>query len=194
MKLRLFRFNKCGLILALVPWNAQAQEILEPPFGLQWGESPEKLIQWASRLILDVTITLPGNQPALRVLKIAPKNGNLPGTEASGVEGRFLEGKLYEITVHYNDPTLSSDKMVQRFTDLKKQISSEQGAMVADRGGKTISDDFVTEVNSFYREPIKGLQLILVATQISDLLRQTTLHKFSLIYRNENLRVKIEDK
>ena len=47
----------------------------------------------------------------MRVLKIQPKKGFLPETQAAAVEGRFLTGKLYELTVHYFDPEASTDLM-----------------------------------------------------------------------------------
>ena len=97
---------------------AAAQALLKPPFGLHWGDSPEKLIAWASRHALDVTISLPGDQPGLRILKIEPRKGFLPETKAGAVEGRFLAGKLYELTVHYFDREASADLMEARFEEL----------------------------------------------------------------------------
>jgi hypothetical protein len=165
-----------------------AQSVLEPPFGLHWGDSPEKLIQWATRLALDVTISLPGDQPALRVVKIQPRKGNLPETEASGVEGRFFAGKLFELTVHYQDSEASVDQMEARFLALRKQISQERGQLLADQQLSVINDQFVTRTQSFHREPVKGLFLLLALSEIEDVLRKTKCTKFSLIYRNENLK------
>ena len=85
------------LLLALARSSAQA--ILEPPFGLHWGDSPEKLIVWASRHDLDVTIALPADQPSLRILKIEARHRSLPERKAAPLEGRLLTGKLYEPTV-----------------------------------------------------------------------------------------------
>ena len=64
-----------AVIMWLVVGRVGAQAVLEPPFGLRWGDSPEKLIAWASRHSLDVTISLPGDQPAIRVVRIQPKKG-----------------------------------------------------------------------------------------------------------------------
>jgi hypothetical protein len=177
------------MILMVCPVNAQA--VLEPPFGLHWGDSPEKLIQWASRLTLDVTIYLPGDQPALRVVKIQPRKGNLPETEASGVEGRFLAGKLFELTIHYQDPEASADQMEARFLALRKQVSQEQGLLLADQQQNIIDDQFITRTQSFHREPVKGLFLLLALSEVEDILRKSKVYKFSLIYRNENFKAEL---
>ncbi len=167
---------------------AAAQALLEPPFGLHWGDSPEKLITWASKHSLDVNIFLPGDQPAMRVLKIEPKKGLLPDSEAGAVEGRFLSGKLFELTVHYIDPEASADLMETRFHALRKQIIQEQGPLLTNQQQRAVEDQFVTRTQSFHREPVKGLFLLLAYTEMEDLLRKSKVARFSLIYRNDNFR------
>ncbi len=178
----------CTTLLVWVAGHAGAQALLEPPFGLRWGDSPEKLIAWASRHSLDVTISLPGDQPAMRVLKIAPKKGFLPETQAGAVEGRFLTGKLFELTVHYFDPEASADLMETRFDALRKQVSTEHGPLLTNQQRRTVTDQFVTRTQSFHREPVKGLFLLLAFTEVEDLLRHSKDARFSLIYRNDNFR------
>ena len=168
--------------------TAFGQSILDPPFGLHWGDSPEKLIAWASRHSLDVTIFLPGDQPAMRVLKIQPKKGPLPESQAGAVEGRFLAGKLFELTVHYFDADASADLIEARFEALRKQLSIERGALIADHQQRAVEDQFVTRTQSFHREPVKGLFLLLAFTEVEDLLRKSKEARFSLIYRNDNFR------
>lgn len=175
-----------GLLLLAVSCAAQA--VLDPPFGLRWGDSPEKLILWASRHSLDVTITLPGDQPGLRVVKIEPRKGFLPETKAGAVEGRFLGGKLYELTVHYTDRDASAELMAARFEELRKQVASEHGALRTNQQQRTVEDQFVTRTQSFHREPVKGLFLLLAFTEVEDLLRKSKDARFSLIYRNDNYR------
>jgi hypothetical protein len=165
-----------------------AQAVIEPPFGFRWGDSPEKLIAWASRHSLDITVSLPGDQPAIRIVKIAPKKGFLPETQAGAIEGRFISGKLYELAVHYADPEASSDLMETRFEALRKQIVLEHGALLTNQQRRSVEDQFVTRTQSFHREPVKGLFLLLAFTEVEDLLRKSKVAKFSLIYRNENFR------
>lgn len=165
-----------------------AQAVLEPPFGLHWGDSPEKLITWASRHSLDVTISLPGDQPAMRILKIEPKKGFLPDTQAGAVEGRFITGKLYEFTVHYFDPDASADLMESRFEALRKQVALEHGTLLPNQQRRVVEDQFVTRTQSFHREPVKGLFLLLAFTEVEDLLRKSKDARFSLIYRNDNFK------
>ena len=176
-----------GIFLSVTA-QALAQALLEPPYGLHWGDSPEKLIVWASRHSLDVSISLPGDQPAMRIVKIEPKKGFLPETEAGAVEGRFLAGKLYELTVHYFDPEASADLMETRFDALRKQIISEHGALLTNQQQKRVADQFVTRTQSFHREPVKGLFLLLAFTEVEDLLRKSKEATFSLIYQNNNFK------
>ena len=185
------------VILAVVPlWlaagSATAQAVMDPPFGLRWGDSPEKLISWASRHSLDLTISLPGDQPGLRVLKIEPRKGFLPETKAGAVEGRFLSGKLFELTVHYFDKDASADLIEARFDELRKQLTREHGALLPNRQQRSVEDQFVTRTQSFHREPVKGLFLLLAYTEVEDLLRKSKDARFSLIYRNDNFRKELE--
>lgn len=182
------RWAQLAILMLMVAGNAWAQGILEPPFGLRWGDSPEKLISWASRHALDVTISLPGDQAALRIVKIQPKKGFLPETQAGAVEGRFLEGKLYELSIHYFDPEASADLMETRFDELRKQVVNEHGPLLTNQQRRAVADQFVTRTQSFHREPVKGLFLLLAFTEVEDLLRKSKEAKFSLIYRNENFR------
>lgn len=180
------------LTLVLTTGNIRAQAILAPPFGLNWGDSPEKLITWASKHSLDVNIFLPGAQPGLRILKIEPKKGFLPGTKAGAVEARFLTGKLYELTIHYFDPEASADLMKSRFDELRKQVTSEHGKLLTNQQQRSVEDKFVTRTQSFHREPVKGLFLLVAFTEVEDLLRKSKVARFSLIYRNDNFRKELE--
>ena len=175
-------------VLVMTVCGSLAQGVLEPPFGLRWGDSPEKLIVWASKHSLDVNISLPGDQPTMRILRISPKKGFLPETQAGAVEGRFLGGKLYELTVHYVDPEASADLMESRFEALRKQVTLEHGTLLPDQQQRTVADQFVTRTESFHREPVKGLFLLLAFTEVEDLLRKSKDARFSLIYRNDNFR------
>jgi hypothetical protein len=170
----------------------RGQAVIEPPFGLLWGDSPEKLITWASRHTLDVTICLLGDQPALRLLKIQPRKGLLPDSQAAAVEARFLSGKLYELTVHYLDTEASADLMETRFVAMRKQVIHEYGPLLTNQQQRTVDDQFVTRTQSFHREPVKGLFLLLAFTEVEDLPRKTKVARFSMIYRNDNYRNQLE--
>lgn len=124
----------------------------------------------------------------MRVVKIEPKKGFLPETQAGAVEGRFLGGKLYELTVHYFDREASADLIETRFEALRKQLALEHGALLTNQQQRTVADQFVTRTQSFHREPVKGLFLLLAFTEVEDLLRKSKEARFSLIYRNDNFR------
>jgi hypothetical protein len=184
-----------ALCLVLVAaGSAPAQNLIEPPFGLRWGDSPEKLISWSAKHSLDLNILIPGDQPGLRVLRIAPKSGLLPDSPASAVEAAFLNGGLYEVTVHYRDPSASAEMMEERYDRLRKQIAREHGALTANQQRRVVEDQFVTRTMSFHREPVRGVFLLIAWTEVEDLLRKTKDARFSLIYRNDNFRDELRKK
>lgn len=135
---------------------------------------------------------LPGDQAALRIVKIQPRQGLLPESQAAAVEGRFLSGKLYELTVHYVDPEASADAMAVRFEALRKQLGAQHGALTANQQQRAVEDKFATKTLSFHREPVQGLFLLLAFTEVEDLLRQTKEARFSLIYRNDNFKKAVQ--
>ena len=180
----------CLWLLLALP--AAAQAMIEPPFGLRWGDSPEKLIDWGTKHSLDLTISLPGDQPGMRIVKVAARKGFLPDTKASAVEGRFLGGRLFELTVHYADPEASADLMEARFEELRKQVAREHGELRTNQQQRAVADQFVTRTQSFHREPVKGLFLLLAWTEVEDLLRKSREARFSLVYRNDNFRKELE--
>ena len=182
------------LFLALVLWPAglAAQAVMPPPLGLHWGDSPEKLISWAARHSLDVAITLPGDKPALRILRISARKGFLPGMQAGAIEGRFLAGRLYELSIDYADPTAPARVIEARFEKLKRQITAEYGKLVPDRTDQSVKNGFATHRISLHREPVRGLFLLLAFTEVEDTLRKSREARFTLLYRNDNLRRRIE--
>lgn len=183
-----------SLLLLLFSTALHAQELLKPPFGVNWGDSPEKLVSWATEKALDLTITIPGNQPNLRIIKIAAANGTLPDSMASSVEGKFLRGGLYEMTVHYEDSAVSATIMEERFEKIKKQITNENGALQTNQQHKAVDNHFVTRTQAFHRESLKGVFLLIAWTEVEDLLRKTREAKFSIIYRNDNYKAELEAK
>jgi len=165
---------------------------MDPPLGLHWGDSPEKLISWASRHSLDVSITLPGDHPALRILRISARKGFLPGMQAGSIDTRFLNGRLFELSIDYADPTAPTRVITARFEKLKRQLSAEYGKLTPDRTDRSIEDGFSTRRVSLHREPVRGLFLLLAFTEVEDTLRKTREARFTLLYRNDNLRRSIE--
>jgi hypothetical protein len=141
---------------------------------------------------LDVTIVLPGDQAALRILKIQPRKGMLPESQAAALEGRFLGGRLYELTVHYFDPEATADTIAARFDALRKQLTAQHGPLTANQQQRTVEDKFATRTLSFHREAVKGLFLLLAFTEVEDLLRQSKEARFSLIYRNDNFKDEVQ--
>lgn len=188
-------FRALGIVTCLVlsVVSGRGQSPLEPPFGLHWGDSPEKLIDWSARHSLDVNISLPADQPGLRIVKVESRKGTIPEVGAAAVEGRFLAGKLYEVTIHHKDPDASTDVMEARFEKARKQLTQQHGPLLQNQQQRSVEDQFVTRTQSFHREPVKGLFLLLAYTEVEDLLRKSKDARFSVIYRNDNFRREIRD-
>ncbi|MFN4942980.1 MAG: hypothetical protein ACK5G9_04200 [Akkermansiaceae bacterium] len=171
-----------------------AQELLKPPFGVNWGDSPEKLVSWATEKSLDLTIAIPGKSPNLRIIHVAAPKGTLPDSSATSVEGKFLHGGLYEMTIHYGNTSTSATIMEERFEEMKKQMTREHGPLLTNQQHKAVDNHFVTRTQAFHRESLKGVFLLIAWTEVEDLLRKTKEAKFSVIYRNDNFKAELEAK
>lgn len=169
--------------------NACAQSPLAPPFGLRWGDSPENLVTWAEKHALDITITLPAAEPGLRILRASSAQGKpLPQSTATALEARYLKGRLFEVTEHYADPSLPAELFEAQFEETRKRLTRDHGTLLANRRERKVEDHFVTSTRAFHREPVKGLMLMLVSTELEDSLRKSKSSRYSILYRNENLR------
>ena len=82
--------------------------------------------------------------------------------------------------------------MEARFDALKRQTTKEYGKLKTNKQQRTVSDQYVTRTESYHREPVKGLFLLLAYTEAEDLLRSSKSSRFSLIYRNDNYRRELE--
>ena len=169
------------------------QAVLEPPFGLKWGDSPEPLLEWADRHKLDIRIDLPAKTPATRVFRIERDGAALPDSPARAVEARFHDGRLIEVTVHYGMPAEKAETVEANFNRLKRELGKEHGNFSANQQERTVEDNFSTRTLSFHREPVRGLFLLLAFTEVEDLLRKSRRATFSAIYRNDNLRIRLEN-
>lgn len=176
---------------AVLVSSAAAQSPLKLPFGLRWGDSPETFLSWAEKHSLDITIRLPAAEPGLRILRAQRTQGMLPESTAAALEGRFLKGRLYEVTEYHADDSLPTELFEARFEEVRKRLAHEYGALLTNRQERTVEDHMVTRTRAFHREPVKGLMLMLVSTELEDSLRKSKNSRFSIIYRNENLRKEI---
>ena len=176
----------------LAPAGATAQRLLHPPYDVRWGDTPQKMIDWASRHSLDVHIRMPGDQPNLRIIRIEPASGSIPETEIRSAEGRFLNGRMFEFTAHYEDADAPFEVMMTRFETLRRDLGTEHGVFLANRVLREVDEGFVIRTRSFHREPVKGLFLLLTLTTIEDQQRGGGKARYSLVYRNENLMTELE--
>lgn len=164
-----------------------AQAVLPPPFGLKWGDNPAKLLDWAERQKLDVTIKLLGAQPNSRHVIISKRDAKLPSHQATSLEARFHRGKLYEVTLHYADPKLSYARAKANFTEAKRSLGARHGSFKLSGKKRNSDNGFTNESITYHNEPVAGLFLMITFTEVKDTLRHTSRGTFSLIYHNENV-------
>ena len=177
------------LILAIVSGShfVMAQSLLPPPFGMKWGEQPDKILDWADAKRLDVDIKIPGKRPEIREFRVSSPQGPVPGHKAFALEARDHRGHLYEVTVHSGAPDTPNKQLKADFSQIKKALSAKHGSFVPNKKQEKKEDGFVRSSESYHVEPVSGLLLLLAYTEIHDTLRQKSSARFSLLYRNDNI-------
>lgn len=175
------------LCLLLAPGVACAQAILPPPFGLEWGDNMDKVLDWAEKGKLDMVIEIKGAQPDLRVIRVTSAAGPLPGHRAFALETRYHRGRLFEVTVHYGEKGADPAKLRVDFDTLKRELTLKHGQFTPNNKQVKKGDGFVRESVSYHVEPVKGLMLMMMFTEMEDTLRKKRSARFSLLYRNQNV-------
>jgi hypothetical protein len=181
-------FLALGLLMVLSGGQRlAAQAILAPPFGLQWGDTPDKVLEWAETKKLDVNIRVPGNSPEIRELRVSSERGPLPGYQAYALEARYHWGKLYEVTLHYGAPGMKPAEVRAAFDKLKTAMTAKHGVFSPNNKQEKKEDGFVRRSVSYHVEPVAGLLLLMSLTEVEDTLRKKQSVRFSLLYRNQNI-------
>lgn len=166
----------------------RAGEPLPPPFALSWGDSPARLSDWALRTHLDQTVKSLAGQPRLKIHLFSSAEGSLPEHDASTLEARFIEGRLFEVALHYTYPGRDADFVRARFAELKKILTTRHGAFKP--GGKKQDvprGGIVTRSTAYRFEPAGNRQLLLVLTEVRDAQRGDSSARFSAVYHNGGL-------
>ena len=185
---RVRAFLICGFLVFHAASVLCAADPLQPPFGLSWGDSPTRLVDWATRTKLDQTVKAPADQPRLKILLVSPAKGTLPGHDATTLEARFMDGKLFEVALHYTYPGRTSTFVRAQFAELKKILSHRHGPLQL--GAKTREeplDGVVTRSTAYQIDPAPGSNLMLVMTQVSDAKRGDQSARFSVVYHNDSV-------
>ena len=175
------------LLLGMGGQRLVAQAILAPPFGLQWGDTPDKILDWARDKHLDVNLKIPGDHPEIRDIRVSAIKGSLPGHQAYALDTRYHLGKLYEVTVHYGAPQMKVSKVRADFERLKTVMVGKHGELVPNNKQEKKSDGLIRRAVSYHVEPVSGLLLLMVFTEVEDTVRKKRSARFSLLYRNENI-------
>jgi len=185
---RVRAFLICGFLVLHGASVLCAADPLQPPFGLSWGDSPTRLVDWAMRTKLDQTVKAPADQPRLKILLVSPAKGTLPEHEATMLEARFMDGKLFEVALHYTYPGRKSTFVRAQFAELKKILSHRHGPFRL--GAKTREeplDGVIARSTAYQIDPAPGSNLMLVMTEVSDAKRSDQSARFSVVYHNNGV-------
>ena len=175
------------LMLGLVP-SLSAAEALPPPFGLAWGDSPTRLVDWAVRTKLDQTVKAPAEKPRLKILMISAAKGALPGHDASVLEARFMDGQLFEVALHYSYPGRKADFVRGQFVELKGILTRRHGAFKPSGNLRdSPRDGIITRSTAYQNEPATKRSLLLVLTEVTDAKRGDAAARFSVVYHSDGV-------
>ncbi|WP_018969835.1 hypothetical protein [Rubritalea marina] len=179
----------CSILITLAfSGLAQAQAILSPPFGLKWGEAPEKFFKWAEAQKLDVTIEYPSDKPGERYITISNRGNTLPKHQATSLEAHFRKGRLYEVSLHYQLESQSYEVARSQFFQAKRDLTAKHGQFkLTHKKRDVLPNDFTINEQSYHIEPVAGLFLMLSYSEIRDNLRNSQRATFSVIYHNDNI-------
>jgi hypothetical protein len=167
--------------------KSEAQAILAPPFGLHWGDTPDKVLDWAQSKNLEVNIKIPGGHPEIREILVSSIAGPLPNHQAYALEARYHWGKLYEVTVHYGAPGLKLEQVTADFEQIKKILSAKHGALVSNSKQEKKDGPLIRRSVSYHVEPVSGLLLLMALSEVEDVASKQKSARFSLLYRNQNI-------
>lgn len=167
--------------------GVSAQAILAPPFGLQWGDTPDKVLQWAETQKLDVLVKIPGKRPEIREFRVSAEHGSLPSHQAHALEARYHWGKLYEVSLHYGSSADKTAEVKVNFEKLKTAMAVKHGVFQANNKQESKDDGYIQRSVSYHVEPVSGLMLMIIFTELEDVVRKKETARFSLLYRNHNI-------
>ncbi len=176
-----------GAVMISLAGDVSGQALLAPPFGLQWGNTPDKVLDWAESQKLDVDIKIPGAHPEIREIRVSSKQGTLPNHQARVLEARYHWGKLFEVTLHYGSTEDSPSDLRRDFDKVKSVLTLKHGVFQANSNKNFQKDGFVQKSLSYHVEPVSGLMLLIAYTELEDKVRKDRSARFSLLYQNYNI-------
>lgn len=184
---RLVKFLICCVMAIEICDTSMGQAILAPPFGLHWGDTPDKVLNWAYDKKLDVTMKMPGKEPELRIIRVESASGSLPDHQANALEARYHQGKMFEVALHYGAPDIDSKRLMADFDELKTALTLKHGVFTPNNKQEKNEAGFIRKSVSYHIEPVRGLMLLLVLSELEDTIRKKHSTRFSLLYRNQNI-------
>ncbi len=176
----------CFVLIGLSS-SAHAQEVLLPPFGLQWGGEPEELMKWASDKQLDVAVKTLNEDSKSKAIRVESARGSLPDHQAHALEARYHRGELFEVSVHYGSPNSDSKQIVNDFNELKSVLAVRYGMFSPNNKQQDKAKGFIRRSVCYHVEPVRGVILLMVLSELEDTSKGKDSARFTLIYSNQNI-------
>lgn len=168
-----------------------AYNALPVPFGLQWGQGPEEIMEWAASREFQ-TAWKAQAQGTESVLNITPPPGvdQFPNAEFNDLNFAFKNGHLVEVkvTFRYTDqnPT-QTEAIAQNRKTLVEKDQNQEGHLIQNNHNKKDGVQYQNRLWQWEKGP--GLYIYMTASEARN--KQKNLLSVALIYRNQTLAVSL---
>ena len=174
----------------LSPEQSAAYAALPVPFGLQWGEGPEEITQWAQQNQFQTAWKENSQaQGTESLLEVTPPSGQtqFPHAEFCQLDFGFKNGYLVEIRLifRYRDqnPTQSDSIAQSRLQLLEKANQNQAGQIVAQNRNDKNGVHYTTKTWQWEKGP--GLYIWLQQADARQ--KDKSLTSLAISYRNQAL-------
>lgn len=171
------------------PGNSNNAPSLPVPFGLQWGQGPQEILQWATTRQFQTAWKANAQaQGTESVLDVLPPTGTdqFPDAQFNDLNFAFKNGHLIEISLifRYIDPNpAQTDAIAQTRKTVIDKGESQNGALVQNNHSNKKGVDYKNRLWQWEKAP--GLYIYLIVAEARQ--KDKSLVSVTQTYRNQNL-------
>jgi hypothetical protein len=162
---------------------------LPVPFGLQWGQGPEEILQWATNRQFQTAWKANAQaQGTESVLDVLPPTGTdqFPDAQFNDLNFAFKNGHLIEISLifRYKDPNQTqADAIAQERKTVIDKGENQNGQLVQNNHSNKKGVDYKNRLWQWEKAP--GLYIYLIVAEARQ--KDKSLVSVTQTYRNQNL-------